>query len=91
MAKLVAVEPVKPKRTPLLPGQPVTLVFSDHVVMAEVTTSMKDSFGCKLTSRAGKSIVSEHKLAAEGKTWIFGYHLADSDEVKACRAAKGLE
>lgn len=79
------------RRTPLLPGQAVTLVLPDHVVMVEVTTSMKDSFGCMLTSRAGKSIVSEHKLTAEGVTWILGYHLADSPEVRACRVANGLK
>ena len=93
MPKLAPVEspPPKEKRTPLLPGQPVTLILPDHVVLVEVTTSEKDRFGCVLTSRAGKQIVSEHKLTGEGKTWILGYHLADSPEVMACRAAKGLE
>lgn len=86
MAKEAKTEP----RKPLTPGDPVTLILPDHVVMAEVTTSTKDGFGCVLTSRTKKSIVSEHKLKDEGITWLLGYHLADSDEVKACRTAKGL-
>lgn len=78
-------------RKPLTPGDPVTLILPDHVVMAEVTMSTKDGFGCVLTSRNKKSVISEHKLKDEGASWLPGYHLADSDEVKACRTAKGLE
>ena len=91
MAKEAKTETKEPRK-PLTPGDPVTLVLPDHVVMAEVhsSTSTKDGFGCVLTSRTKKSIVSEHKLKDEGITWLLGYHLADSDEVKACRTAKGL-
>lgn len=84
-------KPVTLAPKPLTPGEPVTLILPDHVVMVEVTTSSRDGFGCVLTSRSKKQIVSEHKLRDENVTWLPGYHLADSDEVKACRSAKALD
>lgn len=78
-------------RKPLVPGDKVTLVLPDHVVMAEVAVSSRSGFRCILTSRKGNSIESGHLLADEGVTWLLGYHLGDSPEVLACRAAKALD
>lgn len=75
---------------PLLPGQPVTLVLPDHVVMVEVTSSERDKFHCTLTTRGGKQIDSIWKLDEESVGWLRGYYLADSPEVNAARTAQAL-
>lgn len=75
---------------PLLPGAPVTLVLPDHIVLVEVTVSERTSFTCILSSRHEKQLHSTWALENENVDWMRGYHLPDSGEVKACRAAQAL-
>lgn len=77
---------------PLRPGDPVTLVLPDHVVMATVDVSDRLGFKCVLTSRGSerKQIVSNWHLDEEGIGWLRGYFTADSPEVSACRTAAAL-
>jgi hypothetical protein len=76
---------------PLRPGEPVTLLLPDHVVMVEVNTSSRVDFTVQLSSRGEKTYTSRWGLNEEGVGWLRGYHTADSREVEAARAAKGLE
>lgn len=76
---------------PLRPGDPVTLLLPDHVVMVEVHTSSRKDFTVQLSSRGEKTYTSRWGLDEEGIGWLRGYHTADSREVDAARAAKGLE
>lgn len=78
------------KPLPMRPGDPVTLLLPDHVVMVEVDTSTRTEFAVVLSSRTEKAYTSKWKLEAEGVDWLRGYHLADSPEVKACRTAQAL-
>ena len=75
---------------PMIPGEPVTLVLPDHIVQVEVAVSTKQGFTCTLTTRGGKTLDSPWKLTEEGTGWVRGYHSADSDVVKACRASQAL-
>lgn len=77
-------------REPLRPGDPVTLVLPDHIVLAEVTVSWRDHFVCVLTSRRGHTIESEHMLDEENRGWVAGHHLPADPAVRACQSAQSL-
>ncbi len=75
---------------PVTPGDPVTLVLPDHVVQVEVVVSFRDCFHVTLSSRGAKTYDSRWPLEEENVSWLRGYHAADSNEIKACRAAQAL-
>ena len=74
---------------PLRPGDPVTLLLPDHVVMVEVDTSSRTYFTVQLSARGEKTYTSRWELHEEGSGWLRGYHTADSREVCAARASSG--
>lgn len=62
---------------------PITRVFDKHLSLETVERVDRDVFYTSVSS-----ITLEH--AAEGVTWLRGYHLPDSEQVLAARAARAL-
>jgi len=68
---------------PLRPGEPVTIVRQNSVVLTTVETSMLTGF--TVLDMGGTFYLATHDV-----TWLHGHHLFDSESVRAARAAIAL-